>query len=117
MAIDHFFSMNQQGLYLLNQGFLCLYQRRNAISIIHNFAKIISKILANRLAPELKNQVSASQTTFIKSRCIHDSFAYVHGVVKLLQKINRPLPFSLNWIFLRPLTQSTGHTSLISCVT
>jgi hypothetical protein len=47
------------------------------ISLTHNFAKIISKILANRLGPELNHLVSINQTTFIKKRCIHDNFVYV----------------------------------------
>jgi hypothetical protein len=56
------------------------------ISLIHNFPKLISKILANRLASEIKHLISLNQTTFIKTRCIHDSFAYVHGVIKKLHK-------------------------------
>jgi hypothetical protein len=36
------------------------------ISLTHSFAKIISKLLANRLAPELEKLISINQTTFIK---------------------------------------------------
>jgi hypothetical protein len=52
----------------------------------HCFSKIISKILANRLGPELDNLISINQTAFIKKRCIHDSFAYVQGVIRDLHK-------------------------------
>jgi hypothetical protein len=51
------------------------------ISLIHSFAKIVSKLLANRLAPELNHMISINQTTFIKKRCIHDNFMYVRQVV------------------------------------
>jgi hypothetical protein len=56
------------------------------ISLVHNFSKIVTKLLANRLALELKNLVSSNQTSFIKNRCIHDSFALVQGTVKHLHK-------------------------------
>jgi hypothetical protein len=36
------------------------------ISLIHSFAKIISKILAQRLGPDLNQLISINQTTFIK---------------------------------------------------
>jgi hypothetical protein len=51
------------------------------ISLIHSFAKIVSKLLTNRLAPELNHMISINQTAFIKKRCIHDNFMYVRQVV------------------------------------
>jgi hypothetical protein len=56
------------------------------ISLTHSFAKIISKLLANRLGPELHHLVSMNQTTFIKSHCIHDNFVFVQQVVKDLHR-------------------------------
>jgi hypothetical protein len=64
-----------------------------SISLIHSFAKLISKVLANILAPHLKHLVSNNQTAFIKIRCIHDSFAYVQGIIKLLHKKHTPALF------------------------
>jgi hypothetical protein len=58
--------------------------------LIHNFAKIVSKILANRLELELKHLISHNQISFIQGKCIHDSFAYVQGVVNLLHKKQIP---------------------------
>lgn len=42
------------------------------ISLINSVAKIITKILANRLAPHLNDIVSTAQNAFIQRRCIHD---------------------------------------------
>jgi hypothetical protein len=61
-AIQHFYLMNSQGLHLLNQAYVVLVpKKQNAtkvgdfrpISLIHSFAKVLSKLLANRLSPEL----------------------------------------------------------------
>jgi hypothetical protein len=46
--------------------------------------KLFSKILTNRLAPHLDKLVHAGQSTFIKGRCIHDNFKFVHASSKLL---------------------------------
>jgi hypothetical protein len=46
------------------------------ISLINSVAKIITKVLANRLAPHMNELVSHAQNAFIKKRCIHDNFLY-----------------------------------------
>jgi hypothetical protein len=69
-------------------------KKRNPISVsdyrpiclTHNFSKIISKLLANRLIPELDQLISVNQTAFIKRRCIHDNFVYVQQVIQDLFK-------------------------------
>lgn len=48
------------------------------ISLVHSFARIVTKLLAQRLAPELKHLISANQSAFIKKRCIHNNLTYVH---------------------------------------
>jgi hypothetical protein len=48
-----------------------------AISIMHDITKLLTKILANRLAPNLDQIVSYSQSAFIRGRSIHDNFQYV----------------------------------------
>jgi hypothetical protein len=56
------------------------------ISRAHNFAKLISKVLANRLGPHLDQLVSVNQAAFMKKRCIHESFMYIQEVLKHLHK-------------------------------
>ena len=36
------------------------------ISLVHSFAKLVTKLLANRLAPRLQQIVSPNQSAFIK---------------------------------------------------
>lgn len=80
------------------------------ISLIHSFAKLISKILANCLSSEISKLVSINQSAFIKKRCIHDNFVYVQQVIKDLHKRKVPSLFikldiskafdSVNWSYL-----------------
>jgi hypothetical protein len=94
--------MNNQGLHLLNNAFVVLIPKKpnpqkvsdfGPISLIHSFAKTISKLLANRLSPELEHLISANQTTFIKKMAIHDNFVYVQQVIKDLHKNKTPSLF------------------------
>jgi hypothetical protein len=52
------------------------------ISLIHSFAKLVSKVLALRLAPHIDGLVSNAQSAFIKHRCIHDNYLYVHSLAR-----------------------------------
>jgi hypothetical protein len=69
--VQHFISLNQEGLHLLNQAYVVLIPKKECpekiseyrpISLIHSFANLVAKILANRLRPELKNLISNNQT-------------------------------------------------------
>jgi hypothetical protein len=87
---------------LLNSAYITLIPKHveailpgdfRPISIVHNFAKLITKILANRLAPQLDKMVSTNQNVVIRGRCIHDNFIMVSQTAKmLLQK--KSLQFS-----------------------
>jgi hypothetical protein len=78
------------------------------ISLSHSFAKIVTKLMANRVAPELEHLVSVNQTAFIKKRCIHDNFVYVQQVIKDLHRKKYP-PSSSSLTFQKSSTLSTGH--------
>jgi hypothetical protein len=99
-----FFLLNQQDLQLLNQAPVVLIPKignpqragdYRSISLTHSFAKIMSKILANKLPPppQLDQLISINQTAFIKKRCIHDNFVYVKQVVIDLHKKRTPSLF------------------------
>jgi hypothetical protein len=84
-GVNQSMAMNQQSLHLLNQAYIVLIPKKicpekvsdfRPISLIHYFAKLVSKIMANRLGPKLKYLISNSRTAFIKGRCLHDSFTY-----------------------------------------
>jgi hypothetical protein len=88
------------------------------ISLVHNIAKVFSKILANMLAPHLPSMVSLSQSAFIKRRCIHDNFTLVQSLVKELHrkkilaifiKLDITKAFdSVSWAYLLDLMEHLG---------
>jgi hypothetical protein len=66
---------NARGLELLNAAFITLIPKKvdaamakdfRPISLVHSFAKLVTKILANRLAPLLNSMVATNQSAFIK---------------------------------------------------
>jgi len=72
---------NARGLGPLNAAYITLIPKKEdamlakdfrPISLVHSFAKLVTKILANRLAPHLSSLVATNQSAFIKGRCIHD---------------------------------------------
>jgi hypothetical protein len=87
---------------LLNQALVVLIPKKpNAerisdfmpISLIHSIANLVSKLLANRLAPEMNKIIFYNQNAFIKKRCIHDDFMFVQQVIKDLQAKKVPALF------------------------
>jgi hypothetical protein len=68
---------NAHRLGLLNSAYLVLIPKKadalsardfRPISLIHSFAKLATKLLANRLGPHLQKLVAASQSAFVKDR-------------------------------------------------
>lgn len=77
---------NARQLHLLNSAFIVLIPKKEEatrvgdfrpISLVHSFAKLLTKIMANRLAPKLDEIVSKNQSAFIRGRSIHDNFLLV----------------------------------------
>jgi hypothetical protein len=60
------------------------------ISLIHNFARIITKAMANRLTSKLSTLISPCQSAFMKGRCIHDNFILVQQTARALHRQNNP---------------------------
>jgi hypothetical protein len=65
------------------------------IRLVRSFAKLITKILANRLASHLDQMVSSSQSAFIKKRFIQDNFMLVQQTARFLHQQKQP------WILLK----------------
>jgi hypothetical protein len=89
------------------------------ISLVHSFAKlVITKILANRLAPHLNSMVATNQSAFIRGRSIHDNFILVQQTVKVLHRQQVPSLFlkldiskafdSVSWSFLLEVLSHLG---------
>jgi hypothetical protein len=58
--------------------------------MIHSFAKLVSKILALRLAPKLDMLIDKNQNTFIRERTIQDNFKYIQRASVLIRKKKVP---------------------------
>ena len=56
------------------------------ISLVQSFAKIFTKLLANRLAGRLHDLVSLNQSAFIKGCFIQDNFMLVQQTARFLHK-------------------------------
>jgi hypothetical protein len=127
VAVQQFFTSNQQGLHLLNQAYVVLIPKKSCpqrvsdfrlVSLTHSFAKLVYKILANRLGLELGNLVAVNQTAFIKKRCLHDNFIYVQQLVKDLHRKKMPALFikldiskvfdTVNWPYLLDILAHLG---------
>ena len=76
MAAVHFlWTGNFRNLQKLNSAYITLILKKTnvvqvkdyrPISLVHSFAKLVTKILANRLAGRLDEMVSSNQSAFIK---------------------------------------------------
>jgi membrane carboxypeptidase/penicillin-binding protein PbpC len=82
-AMLFFFQQHGQHFDQLNSAHLVLLPKKpdaervvdyRPISLTHPIAKLFSKLLANRLVPELNSLVSRAQSAFIRRRSIQDNF-------------------------------------------
>ena len=85
--------------------------------MIHSFAKLVSKILALRLAPKMHTLISFEQNAFIRGRSIHDNFKYIQRAVLMLRKKRPKILLKLDvakafdtvlWPFLLDVRQAMG---------
>ncbi|WVZ79231.1 hypothetical protein U9M48_026835 [Paspalum notatum var. saurae] len=114
-------------LHLLNSAYITLIPKSaeaievkdyRPISLVHSFAKLVTKILANRLAPLLKNLVAPNQSAFVKGRCILDNFIMVQQTVRMLHRKKEPRVLlklditkafdSVSWAFLLQVLKHMG---------
>ncbi|WVZ89347.1 hypothetical protein U9M48_035768 [Paspalum notatum var. saurae] len=84
---------------LLNSAFITLIPKKvdalevkdyRPITLVHSFAKLVTKILANRLAPRLSDLVSINQSAFVKGRSIQDNFLMVQQLARCLHSKKEP---------------------------
>jgi hypothetical protein len=94
-VFTYFFQQHDQHLKLLSTTHIVLLPKKpdarcvqdyRPISLTHSIAKLISKCLASRLAPELGSLVSRAQSAFIKNRSIHDNFLFAQNLVRSLHR-------------------------------
>jgi hypothetical protein len=82
-VINQFSNLQTSNLHWLNSANIALIPKKEGaeeitdfrpISLIHAIAKLISKMMATRLAPHMNKLVSNAHSAFIKKRSIHDKF-------------------------------------------
>ncbi|XP_073354974.1 uncharacterized protein [Aegilops tauschii subsp. strangulata] len=98
-AFNQFYNLAGNNFGLLNSAIISLIPKKDGTSIISDYrpislidsiAKLVSKVLSIRLAPVVQSLISSAQTTFLKTRCLHDSFVYVQNCVRALHRRKTP---------------------------
>jgi hypothetical protein len=97
------------------------------ISLIHDIAKWVAKVIANRLAPLLPQLVGPHQSAFVRGRCFHENFMMVQGTARKLHSSKQPTILlklditkafdTVDWSFLLEVLRKMGFgASLLACI-
>jgi hypothetical protein len=114
-----------RGFARLNRALITLVTKKQdevkdyrPISLVHSFAKLFSKIMANRLRSRLSEVVSTNQSAFVRGRSLHDNFILVRQVARkinlqrqsgVLLKLDLTRAFdSISWSFLFEVLRRMG---------
>jgi len=98
-AVSAVWSRNFANFGTLNSAYITLLPKKDGadqpkdfwpISLVHSFAKLITKMMANRLAGRLQQMVSPIQSAFIKGRFIQDNFMLVQQMARFLHQQKQP---------------------------
>jgi hypothetical protein len=60
------------------------------VSLVHSFAKLITKTLAIGLSRNMDHLISSSQSAFIKGRSIQDNFMHVRNLARAYHRTKTP---------------------------
>jgi hypothetical protein len=126
-VFDAFWHLDMRNLHSVNEALMTLLPKSSyaakikvyyPISLIHVIGKLISKVLANRLAPRLSELVHHSLSAFIKERHVPDNFKFIQSAAKLLHARRKPSMLikidiarafnSVAWQFLFEILQQLG---------
>jgi hypothetical protein len=126
-AISCVWACKFRNMRVLNSAFITLLPKMHPthyakdyrpISLVQSFAKLITKVLANRLAGRLHEMVSTNQSAFVKKRFIEDNFMLVQQTTRFLHQQKQPrILFKLDiskafdlvsWAFLLEVMRKMG---------
>jgi hypothetical protein len=94
-AISVVWSRKFNNFEVLNSAYITLLPKKDdaasirdfrLISLVHSFAKLLTKLMANRLAGRLDKMITPNQSAFIKVRFILDNFMLVQYTTKFLHQ-------------------------------
>ncbi|WVZ88110.1 hypothetical protein U9M48_034662 [Paspalum notatum var. saurae] len=128
-ALAEFHRGNGGGFHNLNNGLIVLLPKSpdaskpsdfRPIALVHSFGKLVSKLLANRLAPLLPDLISRNQTAFVRGRALHDSYKFVQAAAVTFRRKRLPVAMlkidiskafdTLSWSFLLEVLQRLGFS-------
>jgi hypothetical protein len=98
-AFNSFYNLMIAPLMKLNSALITLLPKKEVsevlwdfkpISLIHSFAKLVTKVLASQLSRCIDQLVSQAQSAFIKQRCIQDNFLYVRNLARTYYRKKTP---------------------------
>jgi hypothetical protein len=98
-VISAIWSRKMMGFSALNTAYITLIPKKDGaeqptdfkpICLVHSFAKLLTKIMANKLADRLHQMVSPNQSAFIKGRFIQDNFMMVQQTFRFLKQQKQP---------------------------
>ena len=126
-AVSAVWSRKMGNFGVLNSAYITLIPKKEdatnikeyrPISLVHSFAKLITKLLANRLAGRLDQMITPNQSAFIKGRFILDNFMLVQHTLRYLHQQKQPRILlklditkafdSVSWPFLLEVLQRLG---------
>jgi hypothetical protein len=91
------------------------------ISLVHSFAKLVTKVLAARLSVYIDELILTLQSAFIRGRCIQDNFTYVRGLARHYHRTKTPVCLmkldiskafdSVSWEYLLELMRARGFNT------
>ncbi|KAM0929262.1 hypothetical protein ACQ4PT_001755 [Festuca glaucescens] len=106
--VQAMFVGRDQCLHRLDSAFVTLLPKREGatdlkdfrhISLVHSFAKLVTKLMALRLEPRMAELVDSNQSAFIRGRCIEDNFVLAHQSATLLHRKKHGFgPRWLRWL-------------------
>ena len=128
-AFQAIWSLDGRSFYLMNQTFMVLLSKKKdaicvgdfrPISLIHSFAKLLTKVLARRIAPFMNTIIKFNQSAFIQKRLIHENYKAVQLSAKLLHRNKIPSALikidivkafdTVNWCFLFNMLHQLGFS-------
>ena len=98
-AISWFDSADGRGFERVNGAFITLLPKKEGavdvgdfrpISLVHSFGKLVSKLMAARLASSLPELVDCNQSAFVKGRAIQDNFFMLKQSIRSLHRRRTP---------------------------
>jgi hypothetical protein len=104
LAFEAFWHLDSRNLHSINEALLTLLPKKDnaetlkdycLIFLIHMMGKLLSKVLANQMAPHLDTLIHHGQSAIIKGHCIQDNFRFVHSSTRMIHTRN------LLWLMLK----------------